>query len=99
MKTIFEIQQERLLKKEEQNKIRSERASIIKLFLERLNLERIGSTYKPLTGGFVSMMMPKVKFKTNGDLYTFFCQCKDAKNFSKYWWWSLKLKDGVIKKL
>lgn len=70
--------------------IKSERADIIRQFLERLNSER--GLYAPLSPAYISMMMPKKKYPTNHHLYMFLGNCKEAKNFSKYWWFIVKPK-------
>lgn len=84
--TKFKAQGSQKLEK----KVSSERAEIIQQFLTELNKDR--GKYKPLTPGFVSMRMSKQIFPTNHHLYLFLAQCREAKNFSKYWWWALKAK-------
>lgn len=82
-----------LLKKYKGNipseKVLYPRQEIIKMFVDRLNSER-GSDFKPLSPAFVASKMYTAGLKTNWDLWWFWGYCKEAKNFSKIWWWSLK---------
>ena len=82
------------LDKQADKRIRSERADIIRQFLEEINKERIGTKYKPMTGRGVAIKLGHIK--DNGTLYYFLSQCKDYKNrhksFSKYFFGALKLK-------
>lgn len=71
-------------------KLTSERQEILKLFVDKLNEDR--GTRKALSPGFISMKMVDAGMRTNGDLYTFYAECKERKNFGKYWWWSLTSK-------
>lgn len=71
-------------------KMTNERQEIIKMFADRLNADR--GKLKPLNPAFISMKMNDAGVKDKSDLYQFYGQCKEAKNFSKYWWWSLKAK-------
>lgn len=71
-------------------KITSERQEIVKMFLEKLNEDR--GKLKLLTPAFISMKMADAGLKSNQDLYQFYAECKERKNFGKYWWWSLKAK-------
>lgn len=66
---------------------RSERGELIGLFLERLNNDRLGSKYKPLTAARVGMML---RFLKTPDLRAFFRECEYAGNFSKFFWWRFK---------
>ena len=72
-----------------ESKIVNERQFLISLFLEELNKGRTGK-YKPLSAGFVSSRMAQSGLKTY-DLQPFFDECKASGNFSKYWWYSLKV--------
>jgi hypothetical protein len=73
---------------------KSERAEIISKFVDELNSERTGK-YKPLSPAFVSMKMSRAGLKTNSDLYWFLGYCKDARNFSKCWWYALDAKNTI----
>lgn len=78
----------------QKSRITNERQDIIRQFLEALNLERIGSKYKPLTGRAVAMKVSHLK--DNGTLYHFLSCCKDYKSrngsFSKYFFGALKVR-------
>lgn len=69
----------------------SERADIVKKFVERLNKSRIENNYKPLPAKFYAIKMAQSGLKSNFDLYWFFKYCDETKNFDKTWWWSLKV--------
>lgn len=56
----------------------SERQTIIKQFVDSLNLERINTKYKPLTPRSVAVMLGTIK--TNSELYRFYSECMDYKN-------------------
>lgn len=75
-------------------RIKSERADIIRQFVEEINAERVGTKYKPVSGRAIAMKLSHLK--DNGTLYYFLSQCKDYKNrngsFSKYFWGALKVK-------
>lgn len=82
------------LDKQADKRIRSERADIIRQFLEEINKERIGTKFKPMTGRGVAIKLGHIK--DNGTLYYFLSTCKDAKNrrgsFSKCFFGSLKVR-------
>ncbi len=71
---------------------KSERAEIVKQFVDRLNADRVVMGYKPLRASFYAIKMAESGLKTNSDLYWFYRYCEEAKDFSKTWWWSLKVK-------
>lgn len=71
-------------------KITNGRQAALREFVERLNKEREGKSLRPLSPAFVSKKMADGGIKTEGDLVWFFAQCKEAKNFSAYWWWALR---------
>ncbi len=70
------------------SKITNERQALIKEFLDTLNASR-KEPYKPLTAARLGVMLAPVDTKA---LYTFLADCKYAKNFSSYFWWSFKRK-------
>ncbi len=70
------------------SKITNERQFVIQEFLERLNQDR-KPPYKKLTAGFVASKMSMLSLS---QLKIFLGDCKYAKNFSKYWWWSINPK-------
>jgi hypothetical protein len=69
----------------------SKRGDIVGLFIEALNAERVGTKYPPLKASRVAMMLSV--FKTCGELSQFYGSCKDAKNFSSFFFWSLDPKN------
>lgn len=71
---------------------KSERADIVKKFVERLNKSRTENKYKPLPARFYAIKMADAGLKSNFDLYWFFKYCDETKNFDKTWWWSLTAK-------
>lgn len=78
----------------QKTRIKSERADIIRQFLEEMNKERLGTKYKPLTARAVAIKVGHLK--DNATLYYFLSMCKDYKNrkgsFSKYFFGALKIK-------
>ena len=68
---------------------RSERAELVKKFVDQLNSQRVKDGYKALPASFYAIKMAQAKLSTN-DLYWFYRYCEEAKSFSKCWWWSLK---------
>ena len=81
-----------LARREKYYKAKSERAELIRQFMEELNAERDGKKYKKLSAGAVANILGHIKKKS--DLYYFLSVCRDNKKrtgiFSKYFWWSLK---------
>lgn len=75
------------------SKISSERQMVLKEFVDEINKERIGTTWKPITGKAVAMKLSHVK--SLQDLYYFLSNCRDYKarngNFSKCFFGSLKV--------
>lgn len=66
---------------------RSERGDLITSFTERINQERIGTAYKPLTLSYIANLLSVYK---TGDLYVLLRKCNEAKSFSKcFWFYSL----------
>lgn len=64
---------------------RSERGDLITTFTERLNQERIGTKYPPLTIERVAHLLSI--YKDTGDLHVLLKKCNEAKHFSKCFWW------------
>jgi hypothetical protein len=62
----------------------TERGQLITSFTERLNQERLGTVYKPLTLGYIANLLSVYK---TGDLHVLLKRCESAKNFSKTFWW------------
>ena len=70
----------------------NKRQEIIKMFVDKLNSDRVLSGRKELPASFYAMKMYDAGLKTDFLLWWFWGYCKDAKNFSSCWWWSLKVK-------
>jgi len=91
MQTIFDTLKDFKLP---EKTIRSERAEIIKSFVDEINLERKDTKWKPVTGKGIAMKLSHLK--NNFELYSFFSTCKDYKNrgghFGKCFFGSLKIK-------
>ena len=81
------------------SKISNKRQTLIKEFVENLNIEREGTKYKPLTSRVVAI---KLGHLSEFDLEAFLSMAKDYKNrkgsFSKYYWGTLKNKNGTKNK-
>ena len=69
------------------DRIASERAEMLKKFLDRLNPERIMSKRRAFDARFIAVKLAHIP---TGDLYAFYQQCEKAKNFGAYFWWALK---------
>lgn len=93
MQSLFEIIEK--IDYTQKSRIKSERADIIRQFLEEINKERVGTKYKQLTGRAVAIKVGHLK--DNATLYYFLSECKDYKNrggsFGKYFFGALKVND------
>lgn len=90
----MEIQTEQYLEKirqrrAEKNLPRNERDEQLELFLARLNAARITDGIPKMTYGRLVKALEGIP---TGDLYAFYKQCDGARNFSRFFWWSLKPK-------
>lgn len=65
---------------------KTERGELIQYFHDRVNETRDGKKYKKLKMGFFAAKLSHLSLT---DLYYFKRVCEDAKDFSKYFWWSL----------
>ena len=73
-------------------KIKSQRAYVISLFVEKLNSER--GDRKPLSPKLVALKMSHLDIE---DLYFFLSKCEKAScGFSPAWWHDLKTVDKVF---
>ncbi len=72
---------------------KSERAEIVKKFVDKLNADRVRDGRKPLPASFYAIKMAQSGLKSNFDLYWFYGYCNDARNFSSTWWWALNPKN------
>lgn len=61
-------------------KITSERQERIQRFVDRINLERIGTKWKPVTARQINVL---ISFLKVSDLYWLFSECERAPSFSK----------------
>lgn len=66
---------------------KSERGELITTFTERLNQERIGTIYKPLTLSYIANLLSVYK---TGDLYVLLKRCNNAKSFTATFWYFAK---------
>jgi len=76
--------------------IRSERAELLQNFLETLNRDRRDGGYKPYNPAFLSMKLSQSGLKTNSDIYSFYNQCQNARNFGAYFHWALNPKSCQV---
>ena len=65
-------------------KANSERASLIELFVTKLNNSRRAGGYKPLTPGFYASKMAHIE---TDDLFAFYKKLEGGTNFSSLWWY------------
>jgi hypothetical protein len=66
---------------------RTERGDLVTAFTERLNKDRQGTKYKPLTIAYVASLLSKMRVF---DLYRFHKECEQANNFSSLFWYKIK---------
>lgn len=78
--------------KEVKSKIKSQRAEVVKMFVDRLNSDRTGK-YKPLSPAFYATRMSMLSVQ---ELREFYGMCEENKNFSACWWWSTNPKNAKI---
>lgn len=71
---------------------KTERGELIRYFHDRINATRDGKTFKKLKMGFFATKLSHLSLQ---DLYYFKRVCDDAKDFSKYFWWSLDSKKHI----
>lgn len=68
-------------------KITSERQELIQRFVDRINLERIGTKWKPVTARQVNVLISFVPVR---DLYWLYKTCEQRDSFSKAFFGILK---------
>jgi len=68
---------------------RSERGDLLTTFTERLNHEREGTIYKPLSLSYIANLLSVYK---TGDLYVLLKRCDNAKSFTATFWYFTKPK-------
>lgn len=61
---------------------RSERDELISKFVEKINLGRIGTRWRPIKPGVVAIRLANSGLKAASDLHWFFQECERAPNFS-----------------
>ncbi|MDO8593916.1 MAG: hypothetical protein Q7R93_00155 [bacterium] len=76
-------------------RITGERQELIQSFVDKINLERIGTKFKPVIWRQINGLVAHVKI---GDLYWFFKECEQGDSFSKKFFGILKSKRVQIKK-
>lgn len=85
IKTIYSTRH----KTYEEAVVRSERGELAEKFRARLNETRKGAGFAQITPARMMMLVQGIP---NDDLYAFYRQCEQAKNFSAFFWWSVKPK-------
>lgn len=88
MKTTAELFQNKQFQKEKTP--RSERADLIERFLTRINAERVGTKWKPLTARAVAI---KIGHIPTEDLYYCLKQCQQSQSFGKTFFGMLKTRE------
>lgn len=77
-------------------KFKTERQYVLSQFVDEINKERLGTSYKPITGRYVAVKLAHIKDMHT--LYWFLSECKDSKNrngsFSKRFFGSLKVQNS-----
>ncbi len=71
----------------EKSSVNSERAEILKIFVDRINSERKEAGYKKLPARVIAI---KTSHLDLWDLKVFLGQCKEAKNFGAYFFFALR---------
>ena len=61
---------------------------LIGKFVDEINK----TSFKKVTPVFVATKISKTGRRGEQDLYTFFKECERARDFSSFWWWSIKQK-------
>ena len=73
-------------------KITSERQELIQRFVDKINLERVGTKWKPVTARQINVL---ISFLKTPDLYWLLGECERAPSFSKKFFG--KLRDTKVK--
>lgn len=69
-------------------KANNQRAELVEKFLQRLNPGREQAGFKPYTPARLGMMLAHIPTE---DLYPFYRQCEQAKHFSKFFHYKLRV--------
>lgn len=75
------------LKSSLRSKATSERQELIQRFVDKINLERMGTEFKPVIWRQINGLVAHVKIS---DLYWFFKECEQGDSFSKKFFGILK---------
>ena len=75
------------LKSKRPLKITSERQELIQQFVDKINLERIGTKFKPVTARQINVL---ISFLSVSDLYWLLGECERAPSFSKKFFGKLR---------
>lgn len=71
----------------------SERGDLIQKFVDRINQDRIGTKFKPVSPKGVAILINQhPNLKELDQLYRFYGMCKESKSFSAYFYWIVKPK-------
>jgi hypothetical protein len=68
----------------------TERGELMQYFRQRLNFDRVGDGFPPISMARMGKMLEKIPTK---DLYYLKTVCDGAKHFSKKFWWELNPKN------
>lgn len=79
---------ENRIQKPVKTKARNPREELIEKFRTKLNLDRAGTSYKPLS---YVIVLKKLEHISDEGLYHFYKDCERAKHFSKYFFYKLKV--------
>lgn len=71
-------------------KANSERASLIEMFVTRLNTSRVQGGYKKLGANFFATKMALIP---TDELHAFYKELDQSKNFCALWWWKCTKKN------
>lgn len=72
-------------------KITGERQELIQRFVDKINLERVGTKFKPVIWKQINGLVAHVRVS---DLYWFYKECENALSFSKKFFGILKSSRG-----
>lgn len=67
---------------------RTERGELMKYFVDKLNVARVRDGFPPMRIGQMGKLLEGIPTK---DLYYLKSVCDQSKNFSKKFWWEVKL--------
>ncbi|NCB14334.1 MAG: hypothetical protein EOM78_22345 [Erysipelotrichia bacterium] len=76
-------------KYQQKSKITSERQLILRDFIDKLNSER--GKYPPVNPKLIAI---KLSYLKTEELKVFYSLCKEAKHFSRYFWFATNVKNA-----